>query len=135
MPLMRSLHQGRFRRHFRRGTRAAAAFGNQVTFYPHGGLLFQSLFGAIDRAETLVCLEFYIVRADPLGQKLAEHLLAAVCRGVRVYLLYDYIGSFDTPRSFFRQLEQGGVTCVPFNPPSIKRGFTWLDSGITARLP
>jgi cardiolipin synthase len=44
---------------------------------------------------------------------------------VAVRLIYDYIGCFDTPGSFFKRLEKGGVRCLPFNPPPFR--FGWFD--------
>jgi len=46
---------------------------------------------------------------------------------VKVSLLYDYIGSFDTPGAYFRRLERGGVLCRAFNPPPFSRGLAWFD--------
>lgn len=127
MPVGRFQRRGRFLRRFRQATRAALTMGNRVQFFSHGAELFADLFRAIDQSREFICLEFYIVRADRLGQALSQRLTAAAARGVRVCLIYDYIGSFDTPALFFRNLELGGVVCCPFNPPSFKRGFSWLD--------
>lgn len=85
------------------------------------------MFQAIHQAERTVCLEFYIIRDDATGRAFADTLLAAAARGVMVYLLYDYIGCFDTPSSFFRRLEKGGVACCPFNPPPFRKGIAWFD--------
>jgi len=101
--------------------------GNRVRFLPEGGELFRRIVEAIDAATSFICLEFYIIRDDRTGRVIADRLAAAVARGVSVYLIYDYIGSFDTPSSFFRRLQQGGVHLLPFNPPSIRRGVRWLD--------
>jgi cardiolipin synthase len=100
---------------------------NQVTLYKHGGEFFPALFAALQAATRSIHLEFYIVRHDRIGRAVAEQLIQAARRGVSVYLLYDYIGSFDTPGSFFRMLEQEGVRCVAFNPPPFRRGLAWFD--------
>lgn len=78
-------------------------------------------------AQRQIQLEFYLIRNDCTGCSLAEALLSAVERGVEVYLIYDYIGSFDTPASFFKRLERGGVKCLSFNPPPFRRGIAWFD--------
>jgi len=74
-----------------------------------------------------ICIEFYIFRNDRIGQLFAEALINAAKRGVIVYLMYDYLGSIETPGSYFRQLEDAGITCTPFNRPSFRRGLAWLD--------
>ncbi len=88
---------------------------------------FADLFLALELATTLICLEFYIIRADQTGRQLAAILQRAVQRGVKVELLYDYIGSFDTPSNFFSALEQHGIRCVAFNPPPFRNGLSWFD--------
>jgi cardiolipin synthase len=117
----------RFFNLFTRNTEAAFSRGNQVELFKQGGEFFPAMFQAIRQAERSVCLEFYIIRDDITGRAFAEALLGAAARGVKVYLLYDYIGCFDTPGSYFRRLEKGGVSCCPFNPPPFKKGIAWFD--------
>lgn len=117
----------RFFNLFRRNTEAFPTRGNRVELFKQGGEFFPAMFQAIHQAERTVCLEFYIIRDDATGRAFADTLLAAAARGVMVYLLYDYIGCFDTPGSFFRRLEKGGVACCPFNPPPFRKGIAWFD--------
>ncbi|GAB4303501.1 MAG: phospholipase D-like domain-containing protein [Desulfuromonadia bacterium] len=119
--------QGRFLRRFRRATRAVVTVGNRLRILPEGGELFRRILEAIDAAASLICLEFYIIRDDRTGRVIADRLVAAAARGVSVYLVYDYIGCFDTPSSYFRRLQQAGVRLLPFNPLSLRRGVGWLD--------
>ncbi|HEX9024393.1 MAG TPA: phospholipase D-like domain-containing protein, partial [Geobacteraceae bacterium] len=112
---------------FRRSTKAAATQGNGVDLYPNGGEFFPAFFAALRSAQRTICLEFYIVRDDPVGREMSDLLIAAAERGVSVSLLYDYIGSFETPSAFFRRLEQGGVDCRAFNAPPFRRGLAWFD--------
>lgn len=79
------------------------------------------------RAESHICLEFYIIRNDRSGAAFADALIAAAARGVSVFLVYDYIGCLDTPSSYFRRMETAGVRCLPFNRPPFKRGWAWFD--------
>jgi len=118
---------GRFLSRIHRTAEATGTTGNSVTLYAQGDEFFAALFASIDEARHSVYLEFYIVRDDTLGRELASRLLAAVGRGVQICLLYDYMGSFDTPGAFFRKLTAGGVRCAAFNPPPFRRGLTWFD--------
>jgi cardiolipin synthase len=117
----------RFFEFFRRNTEAVSSFGNRATLYRYGSDFFPALLEAIPLAKSSVCLEFYTICDDATGRQVAEALLAAAARGVRVYLLYDYIGCFDTPTAFFKQLIKGGVSCAAFNPPAFAKGIAWLD--------
>jgi cardiolipin synthase len=51
----------------------------------------------------------------------------AVRRGVLVRLIYDYVGSIETPASFFREMAMQGIELIPFNVPSFNRGMHWFD--------
>ena len=117
----------RFFARFRRRTEATFSYGNRVVLLRSGSDFFLDLFAALEQATTSLCLEFYIIRADQTGRQLAAILQRAVQRGVKVELLYDYIGSFDTPSSFFAALEQHGIRCSAFNPPPFRNGLSWFD--------
>ena len=100
---------------------------NRVALFPDGTGFFRALFAAIRSARHSILLEYYIVRGDATGAAFGKELAAAAARGVRVVLIYDFIGSFDTPASYFRELARQGVELLPFNPPQFRRGFGWLD--------
>ena len=103
------------------------AQGNRTTLLPDGGEFFATLIDEINRTTTLLLLEFYIIRSDRAGLLFAKALTAAVRRGVRVLLSYDYIGSFDTSSDYFLKLKQAGVCCRAFNPPAFRRTIHLLD--------
>lgn len=109
--------------------RNAASFvgGNRATLKAHGGDLFPELFAAMERASQQITLEYYIVRDDTLGQRFAEAMIAAAGRGVAVYLVYDYVGSFDTPAAYFERLAANGVNVLCFNRPKFGRFFGRVD--------
>jgi cardiolipin synthase len=100
---------------------------NRVDLYPSGRHFFHALFAAIRAAQRCILLEYYLIRNDRTGNALAAELAAAVRRGVRVYLIYDYIGCVDTPASYFRGLAQQGIELWAFNVPSFRRGIHWFD--------
>src|SRR5512134_827397 len=98
-----------FFRIFRRDAEASHSRGNRVKLYGTGEEFFPAMLEACAEARHHIHVEFYIVRDDATGALFAEALLAAVSRGVEVSLIYDYVGCFDTPSSYFRRLERGGV--------------------------
>lgn len=99
----------------------------RVTLLSDGPSFFDALFRDLAAARQLICLEFYRIRADRTGTRFADLLLAAVQRGVPVFLIYDAIGCRVAPDSYFQRLREGGVSCLAFNPLSIRRGVHWFD--------
>lgn len=99
----------------------------QVRLLPDGPQFFHALFQDIASARHLLCLEFYRIRSDRTGQRFAELLIEAAGRGVTIFLLYDAVGCHVTPDSYFERLQTAGITCLAFNPISLKRGLRWFD--------
>lgn len=100
---------------------------NSVELFHEGRQFFQALFDAIRAAERTILLEYYLIHDDHIGSELARELGAAVQRGVKIKLIYDYIGCLDTPSSYFKNLARQGIKLLPFNVPSFTRGVYWFD--------
>ncbi|QOR38911.1 cardiolipin synthase [Billgrantia diversa] len=94
--------------------------GNQAELLIDGKETFDSIFDGIDAAEEYVLVQFFIVRHDALGHQLKEHLLRAAERGVRVYFLFDDMGSRKLSEGYLRELKKGGIEVHPFRS---SRGF------------
>jgi len=76
----------------------------------------------IDAAQRSVDLIFYIWELDSTGERVADALVRAAGRGVRVRLLADGIGSRDFLRSAMRRrLESVGVQVVEALPATVVR--------------
>lgn len=102
-------------------TGVSFAAGNNVRLLVNGRATFDAIFAAIDRARSYVIVQFFIVKDDALGRALAQRLLARAATGVKVYLLYDRIGSHDLPRAYCDKLRAGGVLVHEF--AAAKRGL------------
>ncbi|MAX31736.1 MAG: cardiolipin synthase [Halomonadaceae bacterium] len=89
--------------------------GNRTQLLIDGEKTFESLFAGIDAAEDYVLIQFFIVRHDALGVRLKQHLQKAAERGVRVYFLYDEIGSRKLKEGFIRDLCEAGVEVSAFH--------------------
>jgi cardiolipin synthase len=81
-----------------------------------GKATYAAMFAAIASAQDHINLESYIIEDDEVGQEFAAMLLAAQARGVQVNLIYDSVGGFNTPKSFFEHLAQAGMAVLEFNP-------------------
>ena len=95
-----------------------AVRGNDAELLVDGAQTFDAIFAAIDAAERDVLVQFYILRDDPTGRALADRLLRAAARGVRVRLLYDPFGSLGLPRAYRDMLRAGGVKV--FEPGALR---------------
>jgi cardiolipin synthase len=62
-----------------------------------------------------VIFQFYIIRADGLGTRVKDKLIAKAREGVRVYFLYDEVGSHSLPKSHRKELRDAGVRVSAFN--------------------
>jgi cardiolipin synthase len=107
---------------------ADVSSGNRVSLLRDGPATFQNMIDLIDQAQIAVDLESYIFRSDEVGQRMAEALVRAVQRGVRVRVLRDWIGGRGTSRKFLRELTKHGIQVAVFSPPGFR---PWL--GIVPR--
>jgi cardiolipin synthase len=78
--------------------------GNKVTLLADGQVAYAAMFKAIENAKDHVNLESYIIEDDETGRKFADLLLQKQGEGVQVNIIYDSVGSFKTPESFFKRL-------------------------------
>ena len=90
--------------------------GNKVTLLADGQATYQAMFKAIQGARDHINLESYTFEDDATGQKFAALLLRKRAEGVRVHLVYDSVGSINTPAFFFQHLRDAGIQTVGFNP-------------------
>lgn len=88
--------------------------GNHARLLVDGKNTFTSIFEAIDKARSYILVQFYIVRADRLGGKLKEKLVAKARQGVKVYVLVDDVGSLGLPDSYFAEMRAEGIQATMF---------------------
>jgi cardiolipin synthase len=92
--------------------------GNRCELLIDGRQTYAGMFQAIKAARDYVLLEFYIIRDDNVGRKLSDLLQEKALEGVRVFVLYDDIGSAWLSRRYIRKLLQAGVQVRSFNTAS-----------------
>ncbi|CAG0955664.1 partial cardiolipin synthase A/B, partial [Anaerolineae bacterium] len=90
--------------------------GNKVTLLADGPATYDAMFKAIQNAKDHINLESYIIEDDETGRRFADLLLQKQSEGVQVNLIYDSVGSMNTPAAFFQRLRDGGIDVVEFNP-------------------
>jgi len=90
--------------------------GNKATLLTDGQATYAAMFKTLQNAKDHINLESYIIEDDETGRKFADLLLQKQAEGVQVNLIYDSMGSMNTPAAFFQRLRDGGIQVVGFNP-------------------
>ncbi|MEQ8357706.1 MAG: cardiolipin synthase [Kiloniellaceae bacterium] len=83
--------------------------GNAVDLLKNGEEVFAAIFSAIEAANDYVLVQAYMLRDDDLGRDLKARLVRRARGGLRVYLLYDEIGSYGLPEGFIAALRSAGA--------------------------
>jgi cardiolipin synthase len=112
---------------FSRAAGAPLVDGNAVELLKDGAENYPAWLAAIDAAERFIHFESYILHDDETGARFAEALVARAKAGVRVRVIYDWLGALGaTSRSFWYSLVDAGVEVRAFNPPTVSRPLAWV---------
>jgi cardiolipin synthase len=87
---------------------------NHVELLIDGQRTFESIFHGIDQARSYILIQFFIVKDDRIGRELQERLMKKAREEVRVYFLYDEVGSHRLSRSYLDPLRDSGVDVRSF---------------------
>jgi cardiolipin synthase A/B len=124
MPPMRELAD----QAFSRAAGAPLVEGNSVRLLIDARENYPAWLDAIGDAERHINFESYIIHEDSAGWRFADALVAKARDGVRVRLIYDWMGGFGkTSRSFWNHLRAGGVEVRCYNPPRFDSPLGWLS--------
>ena len=88
--------------------------GNDADLLIDGEEIFERIFQSIAQAQDYLLIHFFIVKNDLVGTRFKEALIERAQAGVRVYFLFDELGSYKLPNRYFRELKEAGVECYPF---------------------
>jgi cardiolipin synthase len=109
-----------------RATGAAQVRGNTARLLIDGPQAFAAWEKSIQTARDWVHLENYILRDDRMGRLFRDLLCERAAAGVRVRLLYDWLGCWATPRRFWRPLRDAGVEVRSFAPPRVTDPLSFM---------
>lgn len=102
--------------------------GNSAELLINGDATFNSIEEGIRSAKHYILFQFYIIRDDDLGRRLGKILAERARAGVRVYVLYDEIGSSGFARSsLHRELVSAGANIAAFNTTQGRRNRFQLN--------
>lgn len=88
---------------------------NSVSLLINGEKTYRAMFKAIEEAQDYVLLQFYIIKNDHVGEAFRQLLTKKMQQGVRVYFLYDGLGSFSLSARYLQELRDAGAQVSAFN--------------------
>jgi cardiolipin synthase len=91
-------------------------FWTSEEIFFNGDHYFDRLIEDINSAVNEITVEMYIFNDDALGKKVAERLIAAQKRGVRVQIVVDGVGSYNFFDALHRILTAQGIQVKMYNP-------------------
>ena len=113
---------------FSRAAGAPLVAGNSVRLLKDAKENYPAWLDAIAAAERYIHFESYIIHEDDQGWLFAEALMKKVQEGVKVRLIYDWMGGLGkTSRSFWKTLRGAGVDVRCYNPPRFDSPLGWVS--------
>ncbi len=114
-------------RAFARSSGAPLRAGNAVQLLRDAAENYPAWLDAIRGAQRSICFEMYILYDDAIGREFAEALADKARAGVRVRLLYDWLGNLGKSGGrFWNRLRSAGVDVRCFNALQPSSPFGWL---------
>ncbi|MEH6549941.1 MAG: cardiolipin synthase [Pseudomonadales bacterium] len=89
---------------------------NSADLLINGEATFSSILEGVSRANDYVLFQFYMFHDDQLGRQVKQALIERAQAGVRVYVLYDEIGSGGLPDQYVEDLRSAGASVTSFKP-------------------
>lgn len=113
---------------FSRAAGAPLTPGNAIRLLIDADENYPAWLNAIRHAKHSIHFESFIIHQDEIGKEFADALIERAQAGVRVRVLYDWLGALGkTWPGFWRRMRQGGVEVRGFNPPRIDSPLGWLS--------
>lgn len=113
---------------FSRAAGAPLIGGNSVRLLIDAKENYPAWLEAIANAQRYIHFESYIIHEDKMGWTFADALIAKAREGVRVRVIYDWLGGFGkASRTFWNYLRAGGVEVRCYNAPRLDSPFGWLS--------
>jgi cardiolipin synthase len=112
---------------FARATGGPLITGNRVRLLRDAAENYPAWLEAIAAARETIHFETYIIWDDAEGARFADALSAKAREGVRVRVLYDWLGGVGkTPKRFWDALTRAGVEVCAFNPLRLSSPLGWV---------
>ncbi|NHO65708.1 cardiolipin synthase [Aestuariicella hydrocarbonica] len=89
--------------------------GNAVELLVDGEATFNDIISGIFAAKEYILFQFFIIKDDGLGRRIKESLKQKASVGIRIYFLYDEVGSHSLSVGYLQELRDAGIKVAPFN--------------------
>ncbi|MBT8441228.1 MAG: cardiolipin synthase, partial [Gammaproteobacteria bacterium] len=90
--------------------------GNSAKLLIDGDATFDDMLAGIAAAREYALVQFYMFHDDGLGRRMQQAMIERAKAGVRVYMLYDEVGSKGLPQRYVDELREAGVEVSSFKP-------------------
>ncbi|NCA79672.1 MAG: cardiolipin synthase [Sphingobacteriia bacterium] len=99
----------------------------QIKLYDNGRDTFEAMLADIREAKNHIHIEFYIIENDVIGNALRELLIQKAQEGVRIRVIYDYLGGLKLNKKFLHSMTKVGIYIQPFLPAHPSIGFSKIN--------
>ena len=103
---------------------------NRIEIFTTGHQKFKALIADLESARSSILLQYYIFSDDTIGNRIADILIGKARQGVKVFVIYDHVGSFSSSNRFFRRMSEAGVHIHPFfrvTFPQLANRINWRN--------
>lgn len=87
---------------------------NDITVFTSGQEKLEALLHDIEQARDHIHVQYFIIEDDSTGRRLFDLLERKAREGVKVRMLYDYVGSFYLRPRVLKRLRAAGIDVYPF---------------------
>ncbi len=104
--------------------------GTEVTYFSSGEEKLDSLLDELERAESFIFLEYFIIDEGEMWGAVLDVLKRKVSQGVEVRVIYDGTCEFTTlPHDYPKRMKAFGIKCKTFAPitPFVSTHYNYRD--------
>lgn len=87
---------------------------SQSKVLTNGKETYESIISEIRKAKQHIHMEYYIINSDKIGNRIKDELIQKAKEGVKVKILYDYVGSIKLSKKYIRELRESGIETKSF---------------------
>lgn len=88
--------------------------GNDINVFTSGKDKFEALKRDIAAARDYIHIQYFIIEDDETGAELINLLMDKAREGIKVRMLYDYVGSFYFRSHVLKKMREAGIDVHPF---------------------
>lgn len=99
---------------FQHSNHAFPYANNQTEIFTTGSSWIGTLLRELKQAKDHIHLQSYIIADDEIGHQVRDALIAKAREGVAVRVIYDDVGTWQTPKAFFNVMMEAGIEVRSF---------------------